>query len=248
VDRPEPLAGRVALVTGAARRVGRAIALELARAGCDVAVHWRTSAAEADAAVAEIRALGRRAVAVRAELSSSAGIDALFADVDAAFGRLDVLVNSAAIFRRTPPEALTEADFDDQVAVNLKAPYLCSLRAAERMRRQGWGRIVNLADVAAERPMRNHVPYCVSKAGLVMLTRALALALAPDITVNAVAPGTVEFRDDEDEATRRAVIARIPRGRIGTPGDVARAVRYLCEDGEHVTGAILPVDGGRALA
>ncbi len=236
----------VALVTGAAKRVGRAIALELAAAGYDLVVHHRSSPADAAAVVTAIQALGRRAIAVAADLTKRGDIATLFDSAWAEFGRLDVLVNSAAVFRRTPPQALTEADFDFHVGTNLKAPYLCSIRAAAIMRETGAGVIVNIADVAAERPMRSYVPYCVSKAGVVMLTRALAKAFAPEIRVNAVAPGTVLFRDDEDEDMRAKIVAQIPRGRIGTPEDIARAVRYLCA-AEHVTGAVLPVDGGRSL-
>lgn len=252
MDRPEPdlqaapPAVPVALVTGGAKRVGRAIVLELARAGHDVAIHHRSSPAEAETVADEVRALGRRAAVVRADLASSGEVAALFHAVDQAFGRLDVLVNCAAVFRRTPAESLTEADFDFHVGANLKAPYLCCLEAAPRMRAVGGGCIVNITDVAAERPFRSHVPYCVSKAGLAMLTRSLAKALAPAITVNAVAPGTVLFREDESDADRRRVVARIPQGRIGTPEDIARAVRFLVES-RHVTGATLAVDGGRSL-
>jgi pteridine reductase len=245
---PEPVVPRdpVALVTGAAKRVGRAIALELARAGHDIAIHHRASPEEAQSVAAQIRALGRRAVVVHADLVVAGEVAALFRSVDEAFGRLDVLVNCAAVFRRTPVESLTEADFDFHVAANLKAPYLCCLEAAPRMKASGRGCIVNITDVAAERPFRSHVPYCVSKAGLDMLTKSLAKALAPAITVNAVAPGTVLFRDDESDDDRRRVIARIPQGRIGTPEDIARAVRFLVES-PHVTGVTLAVDGGRSL-
>lgn len=237
----------VALVTGGAVRVGRAIALELARAGCDVVVHYRRSRAQAVAVVDAVRATGRRAEALGADLADPEAIRTLFAEVDRRFGRLDVLVNSAAVFRRTPLDTLDEAAFDFHVATNLKAPYLCSIEAGRRMTAAGSGAIVNVTDVAAERPFKNHVPYCVSKAGLVMLTRGLAKALAPTVRVNAVGPGTVLFRDDESDDQRRAVIARIPMGRVGTPEDVARAVRFLALEAGHVTGQVLLVDGGRSL-
>jgi pteridine reductase len=237
----------VALVTGAAKRVGRAIALELARAGLDVCVHHRASPAEAAAVADAVRALGRRAAIVQGDLSRAAEVEAAFRELDAALGRLDVLVNSAAVFRRTPVDTLTEADLDFHLGANLKGPYLCTLQAIPRMRAAGGGAVVNLTDIAAERPFKSHVPYCVSKAGLAMMTRGLAKALAPDIRVNAVAPGTVIFRDDEPEEERRQVLRRIPRGRIGTPEDVAKAVRWLVLEAPHVTGATIPVDGGRAL-
>lgn len=238
---------KVALVTGAARRVGRSIALELARAGYDIAIHHRSSPSEAAKLAAEIAVLGRRAVIFQADLTRADQINAMFLDLDREFGRLDVLVNSAAVFRRTPVLTLTAEDFDFHIDTNLKAPYLCSIQAAPRMRATGSGAIVNITDVAAQRPFGNHVPYCVSKAGLAMLTSSLARALAPEITVNSVAPGTVLFRDDESDEDRRRIVSRIPRGRIGTPEDVALTVRFLVES-RHVTGVTIAVDGGRSLA
>lgn len=237
----------VALVTGAARRVGRAIALELARAGCDVIVHHHRSAADAREVAAQIRGMGRRSECLAADLTNPAAVQALFLQIDALFGGLDVLVNNAAVFRRTPFPALDESAFDFHMDANLKAPYLCCLEAGRRMTAAGSGVIINLTDVAAERPFKNHVPYCISKAGLVMLTRGLAKALAPKVRVNAVGPGTVLFRDDEDDAARKAVIARIPMGRIGRPEDVAAAVRFLALEAPHTTGQVLLVDGGRSL-
>ncbi len=237
----------VALVTGAARRVGRAIALDLARHGHDLVVHYRSSKAQAHEVVQLCAGLGVRAVPIPADLTRPEDITDMFRRLDAEFGRLDVLVNNAAVFRRTPAWDLTLEDLDFHLATNLNAPYLCSILAARRMRDGGGGCIVNIADVAAERPFRDHVPYCVSKAALVMMTRAMAKAYAPVVRVNAVSPGTVLFRDDEDEELRRRVTARIPRGQIGTPEDIAAAVRFLVES-PHVTGVVIPVDGGRSLA
>lgn len=235
-----------ALVTGAALRVGRSIALELADASMDVAIHYRDSQGEAEEVAELARERGVRAVTLCADLTRPEAIAGLVRDTLNELGRLDVLVNNAAVFRRTPPDQLSEADFDFHMDTNLKAPYLCSIEAARAMGPSG-GCIVNVADVAGDRPFRNYVPYCVSKAGLVMLTRAMAKAYAPGIRVNAISPGTVLFRDDEDPATRDAVTARIPRGRVGGPEDVARLVRFLCLEADHVTGAVIPVDGGRSL-
>lgn len=237
----------VAMVTGGARRVGRAIVLELARAGFDVVIHYRSSRAQAEELATRIRSQGRRSEALAADLDDPSAIRALFAEVDRRFGRIDLLVNSAAVFRRTPFDTLDETAFDLHVTTNLKAPYLCCLEAGRRMIAAGAGAIVNVTDVAAERPFKSHIPYCVSKAGLVMLTRGLAKALAPHVRVNAVGPGTVLFRDDEPDEERRHVIRRIPMGRIGTPEDVARAVRFLAIEAPHTTGQILLVDGGRSL-
>jgi len=238
---------RVALVTGAGRRVGRAIALELVGAGFDLAVHYRTSAADACEVVDIARDMGASAFAVRADLREPSEIASMFDAIRAECGRLDVLVNSAAVFKRTNPDKLSEADLDLHMDVNLKAPYLCSVHAARIMRASGSGKIVNVTDVAAQRPMRNFVPYCVSKAALEMMTRAMAKAFAPEVQVNAVAPGTVLFRDDETPAQRRKVISQIPRGRIGDPADIARVVRFLCDGNDHVTGTVICVDGGRSL-
>ncbi len=237
----------MALVTGASRRVGRAIALDLARCGHDLAVHFRSSADAAEEVAALCAPSGVRAVPIPADLTRPEDVAGLFQRIDDEFGRLDVLVNNAAVFRRTPAWDLDLEDLDLHLATNLKAPYLCSVLAARRMRDRGGGCIVNIADVAADRPFRDHVPYCISKAALVMMTRAMAKAYAPVIRVNAVSPGTVLFRPDEDHDLRRRVTARIPRGRIGSPEDVARAVRFLVES-PHVTGAVIPVDGGRSLA
>lgn len=245
MDNPLASANKVALVTGAAVRVGREIALTLAKAGCDIVVHYRNSVKQAQEVANEIRAMGQRAECISADLTDSNAIDELFLKVLDRFGRLDILVNSAAVFARTPVGELDEADFDFHINMNLKAPYLCSIAAAKLM--HDGGAIINIADVAAERPFKNHVPYCVSKAGLLMLTRGLAKGLAPAIRVNAVSPGTVLFRDDEDEAARNFVISRIPMGDVGTPKDIATAVRFLAIEATYVTGQILAVDGGRSL-
>jgi len=227
--------------------VGRAIVLELARSSFDVAIHYGTSRDEAEEVAGAARAMGVRAMTVCADLTSGREIHAMFDEVTGRFGGLDALVNNAAVFGRTPPSEMNEADFDHHVDINLKAPYLCSVEAFKAMGKAG-GCIVNVSDVAGGRPFSNFVPYCVSKAGLDMLTRSTARAFAPHVRVNAVAPGTVLFRDDEDESTRLKVVSRIPRGRVGDPEDVARLVRFLCLEADHITGAVIPVDGGRSLA
>jgi len=214
----------------------------------DVAVHYHNSKSRAAEVVTSLEKKGVRSMAVHADLTKTGDISAMMDEVSASFGGIDVLVNNAAVFRRTPPPELSEDDFDFHMDMNLKAPYLCSIKVAETMRRTGGGCIVNIADIASERPFVNYVPYCVSKAGLVMLTRSMARAFAPKIRVNAVAPGTVLFREDENEETREKIRSRIPRGVTGTPEDVARTVLFLCLDADHVTGAVIPVDGGRSLA
>lgn len=235
----------VAMVTGSTVRVGLQVALALARSGRDVFLHARHPGPVADDALRQVRATGRSAWLLIGDLDDAARIRSMFESISTATGRLDILVNSAAIFGVTPPDRLTADDFDRFIGTNLRAPYLCSIHARELMK--PGSSIINISDVAASRPFRNHVPYCVSKAGLEMMTKALAKAWAPDIRVNAIAPGTVLFRDDEDEDIRKVVTSRIPMGRIGTPSDIVDAVLYLTDHARHTTGAVLPVDGGRVL-
>ena len=236
------LAGKIALVTGGAVRVGRAIALALAAAGADVAIGYRGSAAAARATVADLERLGVRAVALRADLAAPAAARALVTRAARALGRLDVLVNSAAIFPRTPVAAVTPAQFDRVIAVNLRAGFFCAQAAARVMGRRG-GRIVNIADVGAVRAWPSYVPYGISKAGVVMMTRGLAAALAPRIQVNAVGPGVVLLPEGFPRMTKGR-LARIPMGREGSPEDVAAAVVFFATCPDYITGQVLFVDGG----
>jgi NAD(P)-dependent dehydrogenase (short-subunit alcohol dehydrogenase family) len=242
------LRGRWALVTGGAKRVGRAIAHELAGRGANVVVHYHSSAGDAAATVDALRALGVDADALRADLGDADQVRRLAAEAEARSGGLALLVNSASNYLRSPFDAITEDVWDASVDVNLKAPFLLSWAIGRAMRERGEGCIVNVVDWAGERPYRDYLPYCVSKAGLVALTKALAKELAPAVRVNAVAPGPVlppdDFGPDELAAIRRAT----PLARIGTPEDVARAIRFLAEEASFSTGSILHVDGGRSIA
>jgi len=240
------LTGKVALVTGGAVRVGLEIARGLADAGADVAIGYHRSAAAARLAVADLRARGVRAVALRADVARPAEARTLVTRAVAALGRLDVLVNSAAVFFRTPVETTTPAQFDRLLAVNLRAPFFCSQAAARAMGRRG-GRIVNIADVGAVRAWAGYVPYGVSKAGVVMLTRGLAAALAPRVQVNAVAPGVVLLPEGFPRESGRRLAARIPMGRYGEPDDVAEAVRFFATCTDYITGQVLFVDGGMSV-
>ena len=242
------LRGRWALVTGAARRVGRAIARELASRGMHVVVHYHTSQAEAAAAVAEFEGLGVKAIAVRADLARAAEVRALAQAAEAQAGGIAVLVNSASNYFRVPFDDLTEEVWDASLDVNLKGPFLLSWHLGRAMRARGEGRIVNIADWAAERPYKNYLPYTVSKAGLVCLTKALAKELAPKVAVNAVAPGPVLAPEDMDDAEKQAIVRATPLGRFGSAEDVARCVRFLVEEAEFTTGAVFLVDGGRLVA
>lgn len=241
--RVKKSAAHVALVTGGAARVGRAIALGLAEAGYDVAIGYHSSAAAARRTVADLERLGVRAVALRADLADPAAARRLIARAVARLGRLDVLVNNAAIFVRTPLATTTPTQFDRLIAVNLRGAFFCAQAAARAMARRG-GRIINIADVGATRAWPSYIPYGISKAGVLMLTKGLAAALAPRIQVNAVGPGVVLLPEGFPQETARRLAARIPMGRQGRPEDVAAAVRFFASCPDYITGQVLFVDGG----
>jgi NAD(P)-dependent dehydrogenase (short-subunit alcohol dehydrogenase family) len=240
-----PLAGKVALVTGAAKRIGRSVALRLASEGADVIVNYRISKVEAEEVVRQISATGRRAMAVRADVAKRTDVLALFATVEKEFGRLDILVNNAGMFFRAKFDELTEEQWDTILDANLKSQFLCSQTAAPMLRRSGQGRIINFASLGGLLAWPAYTHYCVSKAGVIMLTRCLARALAPEITVNAVAPGTISFPGDAPEIAED-FIRRAPTGRTGGPEDINDAVMFLVQ-APFVTGQIIVVDGGRTL-
>jgi pteridine reductase len=242
------LRGRWGLVTGAARRVGRAIALELAQRGLNLIVHYNTSAEAARAIVRDLEACGVQAIALAAELGRADDVARLAREAEASSGGVDVLVNNASNYLRAPFDQLTEAIWDASLDVNLKAPFLLAWHLGRAMKARGRGRIVNLADWAGERPYADYLPYCVSKAGVICLTKALAKALAPAVQVNAVAPGPVMPPEDLGPAEREAIVRATPLKRIGTPEDVARCVRFLVEEADFTTGAVYLVDGGRLVA
>lgn len=240
--------GKVALVTGAGVRVGRAIALALAGRGMDVAVHYNSSAGPAEETAAAARAAGVRAELIQANLGELGQVRGMVEAIDAAWGRLDVLVNSAAVFPRTPWAEIDETVWDSTLAVNLKAPFFVAWHAAPLLKRDGGGKIVNIADWAGLRPYRHYLPYVVSKGGVITMTRALAKELAPEVTVNAIAPGPVMLPEEfDDEAARRIADATLVK-RLGSPDDIAQSVVYLVEMTDFVTGHVLVVDGGRLIA
>jgi pteridine reductase len=242
------LSGKVALVTGAARRIGAVIARTLHAEGADVAIHFRSSASEAKAIASDLEAQRPGSAATFcADLTDLESLNSLAADVAAWRGRLDILVNNASSFYPTPPGEITEEQWDDLVGTNLKAPLFLSQALLPALR-TARGAIINIVDVHAQRPLRNHTVYGPAKAGLAMLTRSLAKDLAPEIRVNGVSPGAILWPEsDMSDATKEAIIEQIPLRRAGTPEDIASAVLFLASEASYVTGQIIAIDGGRSV-
>ena len=240
------LRDRVALVTGAGRRLGQAFARALARRGMAVAIHHHQSVAGADELRREILAAGGRADCFAADLSNPITAAELPQRVAAQLGRLDVLVNSAAVMHRLSFEETTPERWDSIMALNLRAAFFCTQGAAASLR-VSRGKVVNIADLSGLEPWPGFAAHSVSKAGLVMLTKILARALAPNVTVNALAPGAVLVPEDYDDAERERLVRTTPLRRLGTPDDATSALLYLLEGGDFVTGEVLVVDGGRRI-
>lgn len=243
----EALAGQVAVVTGAGRRLGRAIALALARAGAHVVVNYHQSRSGALATVREIRALGVAAEAVRADVSKPREVQAMFRRVERRFGRLDVLVNNAGIFFRRRWNELSEKDWDRILDVNLKGTFFCAQAAARLMQRRKRGHIINISSLGGVQAWSGYAHYCASKAGVIMLTRCLAKALAPHLRVNSIAPGSIVFPGQKLTEQEKRVIRRSPLGRPGRPDDIAEMVVCLATRGDFITGQTFIVDGGKSL-
>lgn len=245
---PNNLNGKVALITGAARRIGAAIATTLHRDGASIAVHYRKSSADAEALAERLNTERPDSAALfQADLNDTEALPSLVEKVVAWHGTLDVLVNNASSFYPTPPGEITQAHWDDLVGSNLKAPLFLSQAALPALREAG-GAIVNLIDVHAQRPLRNHAVYGSAKAGLAMLTRSLAKDLAPEVRVNGVSPGAILWPENGmDDATRETILKQIPLARPGQPEDIAGCVLYLVRDAAYVTGQIIAVDGGRSI-
>jgi len=238
------LTGKVALITGSAKRLGRAIALHLAAEGADVIVHFHRSRGDAEELVTEIKNLGRRSMSISADLAKKSDIDQLFVQVHKQFSRLDILVNNASNFLHTEFQSTTEESWDASLDVNLKAPFFCS-QAAAPLLKANRGCIINLSDVGGLLGWPGYIPHCVSKAGILMLTRALAKELAPDVRVNAIAPGTISMPGDPPD-WEPDYIKRAPLRRTGSTSDITAAVSFLVNS-PFVTGQVLVLDGGRTL-
>ncbi len=242
--------GKVVLITGGAKRVGAATCRRLHAAGANLMLHYRVSAGEARLLQAELNHQRKDSVAlIQADLLDIAKLPAMVEQTVQSFGRLDALVNNASSFFQTPVGEITAAAWEDLIGTNLRAPLFLSQAAAPALKKSQ-GAIVNITDIHAERPLKNYVVYSVAKAGLVGLTRSLARELAPEVRVNAIAPGPILWPDDEsfDELSRQRIISHTPLKREGTPEDIAKAVHFLLAEATYVTGETINVDGGRHVA
>jgi NAD(P)-dependent dehydrogenase (short-subunit alcohol dehydrogenase family) len=241
----QPLLGKSALVTGGARRVGRGIALALAEAGADVAITFRNSRAQAAEAVREVQNLGRRVLAVECDVRSETSVRTAVAATVAQFGRLDLVVNNAAVFQSAPLDTLTLEQWDEVFETNTRGPFLVAREALPHLRATE-GRIINIGSLGGMKPWQMHAHYCASKAALHMLTQAMAKAFAPQVSVNCVAPGWIELEDSNNsQATHFAL--KTPMQCNGSVEDVAQAVLFFAAGPHFITGQIMTVDGGLGL-
>jgi 3-oxoacyl-[acyl-carrier protein] reductase/pteridine reductase len=247
----EPLRGKSALVTAGARRIGREIALALARTGADVAITYLKSRSDAESTTREIEALGHRALALDCDVRSEPSVHQAVSTAAARFGRLDLLINNAAVFESATLEEISLDQWDAVFKTNTRGPFLVAREALPHLR-AAQGRIVNIGSLGGIRPWAGHAHYCASKAALHMLTQAMAKAFAPDVSVNCVAPGFIDFdRNEPGEDSNSAALrfaARTPMRRNGTADDVAQAVLFFSTGPSFVTGQILTIDGGLGLA
>ena len=239
---------KTALVTGGSIRIGAAICKELHRRGCDVLLHFNSSEEAAGALAGRLNEkLAGSVFTAQADLSSAAGIESLAGQLRARFGKLDILVNNASRFYPTQTGATHAWQWDDLINSNLRGPFFLVQALLEELRTAG-GSVINIIDIHARRPMAGHAVYCISKAGLEMMTKALARELGPSIRVNGVSPGAILWPDSEpDAAEKQSILGRTALGRIGDPADIASAVSYFALDAPYVTGQVLAIDGGRSL-
>lgn len=240
------LTDKTALVTGGAKRVGKAISHALAAKGCRLIVHYNTAQTDAEASIQALHAAGGQAIALQADITQEAEVDRMIAAAISHFGRIDILVNNAALFYRTPVDTLTLEDWERVMDVNLTGTFLCAHKIGLRMRDWGWGHIINIADVAGQQPWADYIPYSVSKACVLTFTQGLAMELAPQVMVNAVIPGPVLFQDDTPATVQQREIDKTLVKRPGSPQDVANLVTFVAES-DFSTGSTFHVDGGRSL-
>jgi NAD(P)-dependent dehydrogenase (short-subunit alcohol dehydrogenase family) len=240
------LRGEVALVTGAAKRIGREIALDLAREGANICITYNTSEREAEKTVADLSKLGVQALAIRCDVRDALNVKETLRETVRELGRLDILVNNAAIYETVEFEKITAEQFDNVYATNTRGPFLFAKYAAPELRKRQ-GRIINIGSLGGLRPWSTHAHYCASKAALHMLTQVMAKSLAPQISVNCVAPGVIDFGEPEATGMRRKLAKITPKQRSGQGTDVAAAVRFFATCPDFITGQILAVDGGLSL-
>ncbi len=241
------LKGRKAVITGGARNMGRIISLELARLGADVAVGYHTSFREAEATVKEIQTFGVKAISLKVDIRKTSEAENFIESAARGLGAIDFLVNNAGFFQSADIDKTDRKMWFDALATNLTGPFFCSQAAARHMKAQGGGKIVNIASLGGMRPWPRSVAYCSSKAGLIMLTRCLAVALAPEIQVNAIAPGMITLPDNYSDDIRERIVKRIPLKKTGKFEDIAKAVSYLFTASDFITGEVIAVDGGQNL-
>lgn len=237
----------VALITGAAKRVGRAIALKLAHEGFDIAFTYNGSAREANELEQQIKMLNRQVLSIQSDFANSpSAAEKVFTSFANTFTRLDALINNASLYQPSSLQEATDEQIHNLFAIHFHTPFLLA-RRFEILLRQSKGHIVNMVDLLAEKPWPEYLAYCASKAALGSLTKGLARALAPDVTVNGIAPGVVEWPQDYPQSEREKYLKRVPLARPGTPEDVANLVHFLVTDGSYITGQIVPLDGGRSI-
>jgi len=246
-NNTETLAGKVALITGAAQRVGAVVAEMLHEQGMNLVVHYHSSKQAAHVLQERLNAVRPGSVAlVQANLLDTAKITSMVQEAGNAWGRLDAVINNASSFYPTPVGSVTETHWDDLMGTNLKAPFFIAQAAARALAKHN-GCIVNLVDIHADRPLKSYPVYSAAKAGLIMMTKALARELGPEVRVNAIAPGAILWPDTMDDVTKQRIISRIILKRQGQPRDVAKTVLFLIRDADYITGQVIAVDGGRTV-
>lgn len=238
---------KVSLVTGAGRRLGRQIALALAGSGHDIVVNYYTSEKIALKTVELIKQMGVNAIAIRADVSNKIQVKRMIDRIVKQFGHIDVLINNAGIFTDSPLDKITERVWNNTININLKGTFLCSQEVSKYMLMQKSGRIINIASLGGIQAWSKHIPYSVSKAGVIMLTKCLAKSLAPRIMVNAIAPGAIKIEGEQTSDLRFISVNRIPMKRYGIPSDITNLVLFLANTAEYITGQIFSVDGGRSV-
>ncbi len=241
------LKNRVVLITGGAVRVGRSICLELAKAGAIIFCHYHQSAVQARSLKRTIETSGGKIYLLQSDLSHISAVDKLVNEIVIKSGKLDVLINNAALFYKTPLGRVSEEQWDRLFDLNLKAAFFCAQHAGQYMRKQGWGKIINIGDTCGDNPWPSFIPYGLTKSGIIAMTRGLAKALAPQVQVNCVNPGPVLFPSHYTKSEKALSLHRTLLKRAGRPQDVALAVRFLIEGSDYITGTVLTVDGGRSI-